>query len=175
MRPLLLACALPWALACAKAPPPEAPSPATTAPPEAHADDVSQASRTGWADKDDAARRDAAALRRAPTVAILRVTRVDDECSSSGGTHLTLEPVKVLKGAAPKAVAAGGHALWIDARVGDLYLAGVGPPAADARAAKPEWCLKDLPAVDGYATTLVKTDSEAAGEARLREILGSPP
>lgn len=162
-------------IACAPKKPAEAPSPATTAPPEAHADEVSQASRTGWVSRDVAAKREADAIRRAPVAAVLRVTRVDDECSNSGGTHLTLEPVNVLKGAKPSAVAAGGHAIWIEAKVGDVFIAGIAPPSETVRATKPEWCLKDLPAVDGYATILVKTESEAAGEARLREILQSTP
>ncbi len=146
------------------APPPAA----ITAPP---ADETSQASRTGWTSRDKSAARQAESIRKAPAAAVLRVLRVDDECSNAGGTHLTLEVVVQAKGPAMKTVAAGGHALWIDAKPGDVYLAGVGPPADAERRSNPGWCLNDLPAVDGYATTIVKAATVEEGEARLRDLL----
>jgi hypothetical protein len=134
-------------------------------------DEVTQASRTGWADKDRAEERRVATIRSSPAAALLRVTRVDDECSSSGGTHLTLEVVSQAKGSPHKLVAAGGHAIWITAAPGDLYVAGIGPPEGTSRREAPERCLKDLPAVDGYATAILKVASEDEGRSRLGEIL----
>jgi hypothetical protein len=141
---------------------------AITAPPP---DETSQASRTGWGSKERTASRQAESIRKAPAAAVLRVIRVDDECSNAGGTHLTLEVVAQARGPAMKTVAAGGHALWIEAKPGDIYLAGIAPPAGAERRANPGWCLKDLPAVDGYATTIVPATTVEEGEARLRELL----
>jgi hypothetical protein len=146
-----------------------APPAAITAPPP---DETSQASRTGWSSKDKTAARQAESIRKAPAAAVLRVVRVDDECSNAGGTHLTLEVVTQAKGTALKRVAAGGHALWIDAKPGDVYVAGIGPPADAKRRSNPGWCLKGLPDVDGYATTIVKAATVEEAEARLRELLG---
>jgi hypothetical protein len=54
---------------------------------------------------------------------------------------------------------------------GDLYIAGIGPPDAKARREAPEWCLKGLPTVDGYATAILKVATEDEGRSRLGEIL----
>lgn len=145
------------------------PPAAITAPPP---DETSQASRTGWGSKDKTAARQADSIRRSPAAAVLRVVRVDDECSNAGGTHLTLEVVSQAKGSPMKTIAAGGHALWIEAKPGDVYLAGIAPPAGAERRSNPGWCLKDLPAVDGYATTIVKAATVEEAEARLAELLG---
>jgi hypothetical protein len=159
--------------ACAgRSTPPAPPPPAITAPPEAHADDVTQASRTGWTSADKAAARQEDAIRKAPAAGIVRVVRVDDECSNAGGTHLTLEVVRLARGGPHEAVAAGGHAIWISAKPGDLFVAGIGPPAAGARRAQKGWCVDDLPAVDGYATTIIAADSIEAADSRLKGILG---
>lgn len=114
---------------------------------------------------------DADAIRKATAAAVLRVRRVDEECSGAGGTHLTLELVELVKGEGYKLVAAGGHAFRISAKQGDLFVAAVEPLDRRRGRNAPGICLDGLPAVDGYAVLLLPTASADEGRATLREIV----
>ncbi len=113
-------------------------------------------------------------VRGAPLIGLARVTRVDEECSGAGGTHVTLEWVTVRCGPASGVdrVALGEHAFMPTPRpsTGSLMVVGAVPDARFAAAGsrdEPGWCLVGLPTVQGIVTGWAAVGSETEGAAIL--------
>jgi hypothetical protein len=117
------------------------------------------------------------AIRRSCTVAVVRVTRIDDECSGLGGAHVTLELLEIGRGGPVALVHYGGHGYIPTSegpdRVGDVFVAGIDSFAAPRpRVDEPAWCLVGLPAVDGVAHSLIAATSAADASTKMRGLLG---
>ena len=109
-------------------------------------------------------------------VAVVRVTRIDEECSGAGGAHVTFDVVAVGKGPTLTRVNHGGHAYYAPPegpdKVGEYFVAGIDP--FGKLVAQPDnsgWCITGLPSVDGYAHTMVEAANEAAAKAKMAAIL----
>jgi hypothetical protein len=109
-------------------------------------------------------------------VAIVRVTRLDMECSGLGGTHVTFAVVEMGRGVTVTAPTLGGHGYFPPAdgpdQLGELFVAGIDPygslvPRPDNSA----WCLTALPPTDGYAHTLLAAADLADARAQMQAIL----
>ena len=117
-----------------------------------------------------------AIIAAACAVAVVRVTRIDEECSGAGGAHVTFDVVAVGKGPTLTRVNHGGHAYYAPPegpdKVGEYFVAGIDP--FGKLVAQPDnsgWCITGLPSVDGYAHTMVEAASEGAAKAKMAAIL----
>lgn len=119
-----------------------------------------------------------AAIAAACTVAVVRVARIDEECSGAGGAHVTFDVIAVGKGPAVTRVNHGGHAYYAPPEgpdaVGEYFVAGIDPfgqlePQPDI----PGWCITGLPSVDGRVHTYLEASSEADAQAKMAAILGA--
>lgn len=111
-------------------------------------------------------------------VAVVKVARIDEECSGAGGAHVTFDVVAIGKGGGVTKVQHGGHAYYAPAsgpdKVGEYFVAGIDPygklvPQPD----NPGWCIVGLPPVDGYAHTFIEATSEADAKAKMQALLAS--
>jgi hypothetical protein len=119
-----------------------------------------------------------AAIKSACTVAVVVVTRLDEECSGAGGTHVTLDVVQIGRGDSVTRVSHGDHAYYPGPegpdQLGEYFVAGI-----DAfgqlvqRPDNPGWCLVGLPPVDGAAHTLLAATSESDAIAKMQQLLSN--
>ena len=109
-------------------------------------------------------------------IAVVRVQRIDEECSGAGGAHVTFDVIAVGKGGPLTRVSHGGHAYYAPPqgpdKVGEYFVAGIDPygklvPQPDIAG----WCISGLPDVDGAAHTLLEASSEADAKAKMQAIL----
>jgi hypothetical protein len=119
------------------------------------------------------------AIRQACVVAVVRVSRIDEECSGLGGAHVTFAVVELGRGSGVTTPGMGGHGYFAPAngprRVGDYFVAGIDPfGMLRPRPDNPAWCLVGLPAVDGEVHTLVPATGEVDARTRMQAILALP-
>jgi hypothetical protein len=109
-------------------------------------------------------------------VAVVRVLRIDEECSGAGGAHVTFDVIALGKGTGVTRVRHGGHAYYAPPegpdKLGEYFVAGIDPfgqlvPQPD----NPGWCIVGLPPVDGYAHTFLEAASEADAKTKMAAIL----
>jgi hypothetical protein len=110
------------------------------------------------------------------SVAVIKVTKIDGECSGAGGDHITFDVLEIGRGPALTQISAGGHAYYAPSEgpnaVGQIFVAGIDPfgklvPRPD----NPAWCITGLPAVDGYAHTTLRVNDAVEGSAKMKQIL----
>ncbi len=110
------------------------------------------------------------------SVAVIKVTRIDGECSGAGGDHITFDVLEIGRGPALTKISAGGHAYYAPSEgpnaVGQIFVAGIDPfgklvPRPD----NPGWCIAGLPSVDGYAHTTLRVQSPTEGSTKMKQIL----
>ncbi len=128
------------------------------------------------------------AIRNACTVALLRVSRIDTECSGAGGDHITFDVVELGRGSTVTKVHAGEHAYYPPMSgpnaVGQYFVAAVTALGKlEPRDDNPGWCISGLPPVDGHvpvldtAVTSIHTyayervATQAEGSARMKQLL----
>jgi hypothetical protein len=119
-----------------------------------------------------------AAIAASCVVAVVKVTRIDEECSGAGGAHITLDVVQLGRGSGVTRVGHGGHAYYAPPegpdKVGEFFVAGIDPlPSLTPQPDNPGWCLVGLPAIDGVAHTLLEASSEAEAIAKMNALLGT--
>lgn len=117
-----------------------------------------------------------AAIAAACVVAVVKVTRIDEECSGAGGAHISFDVVKLGRGSATS-VRYGGHAYYAPPEgpdnVGEFFVAGIDPLGAlTPQPDNPGWCIVGLPAIDGIVHTLIEASDEADATAKMNTILG---
>jgi hypothetical protein len=118
-----------------------------------------------------------AAILAACVVAVVKVTRIDGECSGAGGAHITLDVVKLGRGTGVTRIHYGGHAYYAPPegpdKLGEFFVAGIDPfGSLMNQPDNPGWCLTGLPAIDGEAHTLLEASDEADATAKMNAILG---
>ncbi len=109
-------------------------------------------------------------------VAVVQVTRLDIECSGAGGTHVTLDVVKLGRGSGVTRIRFGDHAYWPPPegpdQLGEWFVAGIDPYGGLID--QPDnagWCLVGLPSVDGEARALLEATSETDATQKMNAIL----
>ncbi len=117
-----------------------------------------------------------AIIAAACAVAVVKVTRIDEECSGAGGAHVTFDVIAVGKGPALTRVSYGGHAYYAPPdgpdKLGEYFVAGIDPfGKLVAQPDSPGWCITGLPSVDGRVHALVEAASEAAAKTQMAAIL----
>jgi len=110
------------------------------------------------------------------TVAVIKVVRIDEECSGAGGSHITFDVIEIGRGSGITKVSYGDHAYYPPAdgpdQVGDVFVAGIDPlgqlvtPPDNAG-----WCLVGLPAVDGIVHTYLAAANETEASAKMKQLL----
>jgi hypothetical protein len=117
------------------------------------------------------------AIRASCTVAVVQVSRLDEECSGLGGTHVTFTVIAVGRGTPVTVLSHGGHGYFAGTTgpraVGEYFVVGV--DAFGRLIARPDnggWCITGLPDVDGHAHTLLRASSEADARTKMRGLLG---
>jgi hypothetical protein len=107
------------------------------------------------------------AIARAPVAAIVRVARIDEECSNLGGSHITfdvVEPTTPLR-----VVLLGGHGFRATGvSVGDLFVAGIAPGNVVDDVGR-GWCV-DAHAGHGTVVAAQPADSLDDARATLRRL-----
>ena len=109
-------------------------------------------------------------------IAVVKVTRIDEECSGAGGAHITLDVIAIGKGSGVTKVNHGGHAYYPPPegpdQVGDYFVAGIDPYGKLIdQPDNPGWCIVGLPQVDGWAHTFLAASSEADAKTKMAAIL----
>ncbi len=117
------------------------------------------------------------AIASACIVGVVKVVRLDEECSGAGGTHVTMDVLEIGRGSGVTKVSFGEHAYWPPPegpdKVGDFFVAGIdGYGKLVPQPDNAGWCLVGLPAVDGRAHTLLEASSQADASAKMKQILG---
>ncbi len=95
-------------------------------------------------------------VERSQQRAVARISRVDEECSDAGGTHVTFEVETVERGRPARLLAAGGHGVFYDPSVvhpGARFC--VSWWAGDVPLGRRTWPCVELPEVDGTVTAAV--------------------
>lgn len=111
------------------------------------------------------------------SVAVIVVSRIDSECSGAGGEHITFDVLEIGLGPKVTKIHHGDHAYYPPPegpnQVGQVFVAGIDPfGALTPRPDNPGWCLTGLPAVDGYAHTLLRVNNATEGSTKMKQILG---
>jgi hypothetical protein len=124
---------------------------------------------------EDASAQDAIAA--ACIVAVVKVVRLDEECSGAGGAHVTMDVLEIGRGSNVTKVSFGEHAYWPPPegpdKVGDIFVAGIdGYGKLVPQQDNSGWCIVGLPAVDGRAHALLEASSQADASAKMQQILG---
>ena len=115
------------------------------------------------------------AIRASCTVAVVRVSEIEDECSGLGGTHVVFSVVEIGRGSAVTMLRYGGHGYFPPAdgprTVGQYFVAGI--DALDGLMPRPMvWCTGGPPDVDGEVHTLLAAANEADARAKMRGLIG---
>jgi hypothetical protein len=110
-------------------------------------------------------------------VAVIKVVRIDEECSGAGGSHITFDVVEIGRGSGITKVSYGDHAYYPPPdgpdKVGDVFVAGIdGLGQLVAPPDNPGWCLVGLPAVDGIVHTYLAAANETEASAKMKQLLG---
>lgn len=110
-------------------------------------------------------------------VGVIKVTRIDEECSGAGGSHITFDVVALGRGSGVTRVQYGDHAYYAPPEgpdaVGEFFVAALESygsliPQDD----NPGWCLTGLPTVDGKVLAYLEATSEADATAKMNALLG---
>lgn len=110
-------------------------------------------------------------------VGVIKVIRIDEECSGAGGAHITFDVVKLGRGSGVTRVQYGEHAYWPPPEgpdaVGEFFVAGMdGYGSLMPQEENPGWCLNGLPPVDGRVRALLEANDEADATAKMNALLG---
>jgi hypothetical protein len=110
-------------------------------------------------------------------VGVIKVIRIDEECSGAGGAHITFDVVKLGRGAGVTRVQYGEHAYWAPPEgpdaVGEFFVAAIdGYGSLMPQEENPGWCLTGLPTVDGRVRALIEASDEADATAKMNALLG---
>ena len=103
------------------------------------------------------------------SVALMRVGRIDGECSGAGGDHVTFQVEHIARGPNVTSVARGGHAYYAgddNIEIGAYFVAALEPLGALTDLPErnnPGWCLVGLPRVDALAVALIRVPNRQAG------------
>jgi hypothetical protein len=117
-----------------------------------------------------------AAIKEGSTRALVRITRIVEECSSMGGTHVFVEPAFAKESPFSKAHL-GGHGVRLVHAKGSLFgdekqlfVASVEPHPPSSFGNGRGWCLEKAPPYDADVLAIVPVRSESEGMRLLGEI-----